>query len=88
MKEDNYAKIAQIYKALYGEAMFGVPQIKQLEINRNMSLCFLWQWKLISWETQTLKKNFFSFEIRDVQIEKYKKMDNVCSLHENCPEAF
>ena len=39
MKEDNYAKIAQIYKALYGEAMFGVPQIKQLEINRNICLC-------------------------------------------------
>ena len=27
MKEDKYAKIAQIYEALYGEAMFGVPQI-------------------------------------------------------------
>lgn len=39
MKEDNYAKIAQIYKALYGEATFGVPQIKQLEINRNICLC-------------------------------------------------
>ena len=35
-----------------------------------------------------IKEDFFSFEIRDVQIEKYKKMDNVCSLHENCPEAF
>ena len=35
-----------------------------------------------------IKEEFFSFEIRDVQIEKYKKMDNVCSLHENFLEAF